>query len=181
SDDHSYPYLGAYGNPDVRTPHLDQLARAGLRGDRAFVTAPSCVPSRASLMSGRSAIAARMVRFSAPLPADVVTLPDVLRHEAGYFTGVAGRYHHLDGSEKKFAERTPEMWRMISEHDLRTFERRCHSAQEPGEMEDFGSKLEAFLDEVPDGQPWFLWLNFSDPHHVWTMRGPQGLPDPEKL
>lgn len=181
SDDHSYPYLGAYGNPDVRTPHLDQLAREGLRGDRAFVTAPSCVPSRASLMSGRSAIAARMVRFSAPLPGDVVTLPDVLRHEAGYFTGVAGRYHHLDGSEKKFAERTPEMWRMISEHDLRTFERRFHYAQEPGEMEDFGGKLEAFLDEVPDGQPWFFWLNFSDPHHVWTMRGPQGLPDPEKL
>ncbi len=181
SDDHSYPYLGAYNNPDVRTPHLDQLAREGVRMDRAFVTAPSCVPSRASLMSGRSAIAARMARFSAPLPGDVVTLPDVLRHEAGYYTGVAGRYHHLDGPERKFADRNPIMWQMIGEHDLRTFERRFDYAQEPGEMEDFGGKLEAFLDQVPEDQPWFFWLNFSDPHHVWTMQGPEGLPDPSKL
>jgi Arylsulfatase A and related enzymes len=181
SDDHSYPYLGAYGNKDVRTPNLDRLAKEGLRADRAFVTSPSCVPSRASLMSGRSPVAARMVRFTSPLPPDVVTLPDVLRHEAGYFTGVAGRYHHLDGPEKKFAERTPNIWRMIGEHELRSFERRFNYSQEPGEMEDFGGKLTSFLEKVPEGQPWFFWLNFSDPHHVWTLRGPQGLPDASKL
>ncbi len=181
SDDHSYPYLGAYGNKDVRTPTLDRLAAQGLRADRAFVTSPSCVPSRASLMSGRSPVAARMVRFTAPLPPDVVTLPDVLRHEAGYFTGVAGRYHHLDGPEKKFAERTPNIWALIGEHDLRSFERRFNYSQEPGEMEDFGGKLNSFLEKVPEGQPWFFWLNFSDPHHVWTLRGPQGLPDASKL
>lgn len=181
SDDHSYPYLGAYGNKDVRTPNLDRLAAEGVRADRAFVTSPSCVPSRASLMSGRSPVAARMVRFTAPLPPDVVTLPDVLRNEAGYFTGVAGRYHHLDGPEKKFAERSPNIWAMISEHDLRSFERRFHYSQEPGEMEDFGGKLTSFLEAVPDGQPWFFWLNFSDPHHVWTMQGPQGLPDATKI
>lgn len=180
SDDHSYPYLGAYG-AEVRTPNLDRLAAQGLRADRAFVTSPSCVPSRASLMSGRSPVAARMVRFSAPMPADVVTLPDVLRNEAGYFTGVAGRYHHLDGPEDIFADRHPDMIPLIGKHDRRTFERRFNYAQQPGKMEDFGGKLASFLEEVPEGQPWFLWLNFSDPHHVWTLHGPEGLPDASKI
>lgn len=181
SDDHSYPYLGAYGNPDVRTPNLDQLAAEGLRADRAFVTSPSCVPSRASLMSGRSTVAADMVRFSAPIRGDIVTLPDVLRAEAGYFTGVAGRYHHLDGPEDIFAHRSPNMVALIDKHNLRTFERRFDYSQAPGQMEDFGGKLASFLDQVPEDKPWFFWLNFSDPHHVWTMRGPKGLPDASKL
>jgi arylsulfatase A-like enzyme len=97
SDDHSYPYLGCCGNKDVRTPNLDRLASQGLRFDRMFVGCPQCVPSRACLMTGRSAVAVRMVRFTSPLPAEVPTLPDLLRDKAGYFTGVAGRTYHLDG------------------------------------------------------------------------------------
>src|SRR5512144_119214 len=70
SDDHSYPYLGCYGNKDVRTPNLDRLASQGMRFDRMFVGCPQCVPSRACLMTGRSAVAVRMVRFTSPLPAE---------------------------------------------------------------------------------------------------------------
>src|SRR5581483_6813969 len=78
SDDHSYPYLGCYGNPDVRTPNLDRFAAEGLRFDRMFVSCPQCVPSRAALMTGRSPVAVRMVRFTSPLPPDVAALPDLL-------------------------------------------------------------------------------------------------------
>ena len=35
SDDHSYPYLGCYGTPDLTTPHLDRLAAEGARVDHA--------------------------------------------------------------------------------------------------------------------------------------------------
>ena len=101
SDDHSYPYLGCYGNQDVRTPNLDRLAAQGMRFDRMFVTCPQCVPSRASLMTGRSPVAVRMVRFTSPLPAEVPALPDLLRDKAGYFTGVGGRRYHLDGPPTK--------------------------------------------------------------------------------
>ena len=55
SDDHSYPYLGCYGNPDVQTPNLDRLASEGLRCDRMFVSCPQCVPSRAAHRSSRNA------------------------------------------------------------------------------------------------------------------------------
>src|SRR5689334_22309316 len=96
SDDHSAPYLGAYGATWMSTPNLDQFAREGLRFERAFTAAPQCVPSRTALMTGRSPVAARMGRFSSPLPPDILTVPEVLRTK-GYYTGVCGRYFHLDG------------------------------------------------------------------------------------
>lgn len=68
SDDHSVPYLGAYGHPDVKTPNIDRLAKEGIRFNHAYTTAPQCTPSRASILTGRSPVDIRMTRFAAPLP-----------------------------------------------------------------------------------------------------------------
>lgn len=181
SDDHSYPYLGCYGNADVRTPNLDRFAAEGLRADRMFVSCPQCVPSRAALMTGRSPVAVRMVRFTSPLPADVPALPDLLRDKGGYFTGVAGRSYHLDGPASTGARAAPELGRAMDENQLRTFTRRVDYVEKGGGLTNFGGKLAAFLDRAPKDKPWFFWLGFSDPHHVWTTRGPRGVPDPAKL
>ena len=51
SDDHSYPFVGCYGNANVDTPSLDRLAAAGMKFHRFFTGAPQCVPSRATLMT----------------------------------------------------------------------------------------------------------------------------------
>ena len=75
SDDHSAPHVGCYGNPDIKTPNLDKFAAQGLRCDRAYVACPQCVPSRATIFTGRSPVAIAMSRFSAPLPRDVKTYP----------------------------------------------------------------------------------------------------------
>ena len=101
SDDHSYPFVGCYGDSNVRTPNLDRFAAEGMRFHRFFTTAPQCVPSRASYLTGRSPVAAHITRFSSPLPRDVVTFPEVLKKEAGYYVGVVGRSYHLDGSMGK--------------------------------------------------------------------------------
>ena len=53
SDEHTRRVLGAYGNPIVRTPHLDALAARGTRFASAYCQTPICVPSRASLATGR--------------------------------------------------------------------------------------------------------------------------------
>src|SRR3954454_2795204 len=74
SDDHSAPYLGCYGATWMSTPNLDRFAKEGVRFDNAFTAAPQCVPSRTALMTGRSPVAARMGRFSSPLPADIPTV-----------------------------------------------------------------------------------------------------------
>ena len=52
SDDHGAADAGCYGNPDVRTPHLDRLAEEGLRFERAYCASPSCTPSRSALFTG---------------------------------------------------------------------------------------------------------------------------------
>jgi choline-sulfatase len=55
SDEHSPRVLGCYGNPVVRTPNLDALAARGVRFEKAYCQTPICVPSRASLATGRYA------------------------------------------------------------------------------------------------------------------------------
>lgn len=175
SDDHSYPHLGAYGDPNVKTPVLDQLAAEGMKFHRFFTGAPQCVPSRACFMTGRSAVAARMTRFSAPLPRDEVTLPELLREKGGYYTGICGRSYHLDGSGKV----GPAAGKVIQEHGLKTFADRvdflntCPDPEVPGQVA-------AFLDARPDGKPFFLWANFSDPHHPWNAPA-DFRPDPASL
>jgi N-sulfoglucosamine sulfohydrolase len=53
ADDWSWPHAGAYGDPTVKTPVFDRVAREGVLFTRAFAAAPSCTPSRAALLTGR--------------------------------------------------------------------------------------------------------------------------------
>src|SRR6185369_8454465 len=52
SDNHCAADMGCYGHPDIRTPHLDELAKRGTRFVNAFATVSSCGPSRAVIYSG---------------------------------------------------------------------------------------------------------------------------------
>ena len=158
SDDHSAAHVGCYGNPDVKTPNLDRFAAEGVRFDRAYVTCPQCVPSRASIMTGRSPVAIQMTRFSAPLPAEFKVFPQLLRAQ-GYFTGVAGRTYHLDGSV------LPEESKKVFDlQGLRTFAKRLDYVKTAGKGPVILSQFREFLDLVPKGKPFVLQLCFSDPH-----------------
>jgi N-sulfoglucosamine sulfohydrolase len=171
SDDHSVPYLGCYGDPAVRTPNLDRFASEGMRLDRCFTAAPQCVPSRTAIMTGRSPVAARMGRFSSPLPPDVVSLPELLR-TAGYYTGIAGRSFHLDG-----ARRDDVSIEIAERHKLATFAKRVDFLDSSGQP-NLEARFQEFFDRRRAGQPYFLWANFSDPHHVWDTDAVQPPIDP---
>ena len=45
--------LGCYGSPDIRTPHIDQLAQEGMRFTDFYSASSVCTPSRAGLLTGR--------------------------------------------------------------------------------------------------------------------------------
>jgi arylsulfatase A-like enzyme len=180
TDDHSAPHVGCYGNPDIHTPNLDRFAAEGMRFDRAYTTASQCVPSRASIMTGRSPVRIDMTRFSAPLPANVITFPELLR-DAGYFTGVAGRSYHLDGA------RSEASGPVFDRYQLQTFPRRldfvkvASGNQGPEFNDEVLSQYREFLDGAPDGNPFFLQLCTSDPHRGFDGKGIPAPRDPAAL
>jgi arylsulfatase A-like enzyme len=94
ADDQGYADLGILGHdPDVRTPHLDRLARDGVLFTRGYVTAPQCVPSRAGLIAGRHQNTFGLDdNLRGPLPHDEYTIAERLR-DAGYVTGMVGKWH----------------------------------------------------------------------------------------
>ncbi len=166
SDDHSAPHVGCYDNPDIKTPNLDKFAAQGMRFDRAYVTCPQCVPSRASIMTGRSPVAIAMTRFSAPLPREVKTYPEAMR-AAGWFTGVAGRTYHLEG-----APTTPESRAVFEKYKLTTFRDRLDYVNQTPDNATALGQFREFLDHKPAEKPFFLQLCSSDPHRPLTTQGP---------
>src|SRR5260370_19400343 len=53
TDDMGYADLGCYGSKDIKTPHLDKLAKQGTRLTHFYSNGPVCTPTRAALMTGR--------------------------------------------------------------------------------------------------------------------------------
>lgn len=87
SEDNTFNYVGAYGDPLARTPHLDRLASGGIVFERAYAPAPVCAPTRSSIITGvyASSLGTQHMRSQRPLPPEVKFFPEYLR-SAGYFT-----------------------------------------------------------------------------------------------
>jgi len=170
SDDHSWPQLGVYGDPNVKTPYLDALAAQGMRFNRAYVTAPQCLPSRVSLVCGRGPVGMGMTRFSAPLPREFVSFPEILRTN-GYFVGFAGRPHHLQGWS--YTTNIPPLYAAL---DLLTVSNRYDFVEEAnyGTAEsrrvDFFNELDDFFKACPTNKPFFLQFGLLDPHRQFSDR-----------
>ena len=101
ADDLGYGELSCQGNPEIPTPHIDSIAKNGVRFTAGYVAGPNCSPSRAGLLTGR--IPTRFGYEFNPtgalneepgfgLPSNEITIAEAL-HDAGYTTGLIGKWH----------------------------------------------------------------------------------------
>jgi N-sulfoglucosamine sulfohydrolase len=152
ADDMAWEDCGAYGHPTIQTPHIDQLAKEGIRFDAAFLTCSSCSPSRCSILTGRYPHATGAKELHQPLPADQLLFTTPLK-EAGYYTASAGKWHL--GAPAK------------SQFDL---------VKEGGGPGGEGQWVSVLKDR-PKNQPFFLWLAAIDPHRDYK---PGAIPKPHQ-
>lgn len=152
ADDHGTDAIGAYGNKVIHTPALDALAKDGVRFDRAFGTASSCSPSRATILTGRQTHSNGMYGLQQPIHHfqtfdDELSMPVALEN-AGYRTARIGKYHVAPEAVFHFDKNLGQGKRA----------ERGELGRSPVEMANFSRDFIA-----ADG-PFFLYFATMDPH-----------------
>jgi arylsulfatase A-like enzyme len=169
ADDWGWPDAGAYGDPVVKTPAFDRVAREGVLFENAFVTAPSCTPSRGSILTGQYhwRLGAGANLWSS-LPPEHPVYP-LLLEDAGYHAGHASKAWG------------PGDWKALGR------------TRNPAGTQN-AQGFRGFLANRPAGKPFCFWLGSSDPHRPYDegsgrkagidptqVRLPPDLPDCEEV
>ena len=194
TDDLGYTDLGCYGNPFNETPHIDSLAKAGMRFTQAYSSSPVCSPSRAGLLTGIHPARHNLTNFlvgerqdpASPvipakwkkyLPSSEITMAEILSSKQ-YACGMVGKWHlgtadSLLPSAQGFAYE-----RMIARNGLDYYNYTITSQnrtvfEDQGQnyltdkLTDFGVE---FIRQRKD-EPFFLYLSYSVPHVLLVPRG----------
>ena len=148
TDDQS-PNLGCYGDDVAVTPHLDGLAKVGVRFTHAFATTASCSASRSVILTGlhnhkngQYGHQHHFHKFATYHNAVSLSLPKVMT-DLGYHTARIGKFHV--GPEKVYP-----------------FETKLKANQRnPVQMAD---RCKEFISDRKDNRPFFLYFATSDPH-----------------
>jgi uncharacterized sulfatase len=142
ADDHSWIHTGVAGDPVVRTPVIDRIAREGVYFTHSFCNSPSCTPSRAAVLTGQHIWRLKESGnlWSTLRKSEFPVYPDLLE-KAGYEVGL-----------------TRKGWGP-GDHKAGGFTRNPAGP----EHRNFAD----FLTKLPDGKPFCFWFGTSDPHRPY--------------
>jgi uncharacterized sulfatase len=172
TDDHGWPDIGAAGvYDDLKTPHLDRMAREGVRATNGYSSAPQCVPSRAGLLSGRFQSRFGVEANKDPLDGfnAQLTIAERLK-TAGYATMQAGKWHlgptgeitkhGFDHVYSKNANRPHNGNFTLAGKDVK-----MQQVKDTGyHVDDCATASAAFIRRYAGKQPFFLYLAWRAPH-----------------
>jgi arylsulfatase len=185
-------------NSEIKTPHLDKLIADSVFFKQAYCANPSCVPSRAAIMTGKYPSECQCPTYISQLPESEKTFMSRLQ-EAGYYTAVIGK-QHFAGSPIK---RGYDYENIIDCHAAFTKDESAKPymdflAQNGINKSDLMSKglisggtwnvdvkyhLDSFIGElgkewlstkakaISEEKPWFFTLSFPGPHHPYDCEG----------
>ena len=176
TDNHGAWTLGCYGNRDIRTPHLDRLAREGTLFERCYSSNAVCSPTRATLLTGlmpsqhgvhcylRAGNAQIGPRAYSTI-AEFRTLPEIL-NESGYACGLSGKWHLGDNlrPQEGFQEWvTMPHGATAAFYDAEVIEE-GQVRREPMYLTDFWTEHGVRFIERHQDRPFFLYLAYNGPY-----------------
>lgn len=190
-DNVGYADLGCYGNAEVKTPRIDQLARDGVRCTDFYVVTSSCTPSRGAILTGRYPARNGLVHQLAStenwtgigLPQRERIIPQYLK-DAGYATACFGKWNigFAPGSrptERGFDEFLGFRSGNIGYYEhLYNYEYDMFRGTERHKVEGYSTDI--FADAASEfirrhaGKPWFVYLPFNAAHFVSNGNVPKG-------
>jgi arylsulfatase A-like enzyme len=92
TDDQGWGDTSYNGHAVLKTPHLDEMAAAGVRFNRFYAAAPVCSPTRGSVLTGRHPNRFGCFTYGKPIRLEEVTIARAMK-SAGYVTGHFGKWH----------------------------------------------------------------------------------------
>ncbi|MFO7905312.1 MAG: sulfatase-like hydrolase/transferase [Planctomycetota bacterium] len=172
ADDQRWDAYAASGNGRVRTPNLDRIAQQGTRFDNAFVTLSICSPSRAACLTGRYGSLNGVTAFgNVRLNEGETTFANALR-DAGYATGVTGKWHLKTTPEECGFEFVSTCWANGTWYD-RKFTVDGQASVMPGFVDDVTAdqSIRYIRQTQRQQKPFLLWMCTQVPHmdhrHTW--------------
>jgi arylsulfatase A-like enzyme len=201
ADDLGWADLGCYGRDDVATPHLDRLAREGMKFHQAYANSPVCSSTRVGLITGRYQYRLR-VGLEEPLGSNEIglepgttTFPLQLRR-AGYQTSLVGKWHMgMQDRHSPLRYGYERFWGLRSggvdyfTHDARRPGADA-SASDGSDLWDGDARVQAtgYLTDVlgdraareivrmgRESRPFLLSLHFTAPHWPWEAPGDEEM------
>ena len=171
ADDHATAAASCYGSRINQTPRIDQLARSGMRFDRAYCTNAICGPSRAVILTGKHGHRNGVLDNSRIFDGSQVTLPKLFS-ASGYQTALVGKWHLI--SEPTGFDHwivLPGQGHYYNPDVIEMGKRR----RLEGYVTDLVTDLAIdWMEERDPDRPFFMMLHHKAPHRNW-MPAPRHL------